>query len=337
MSTSPSVSPSSSAVTHPVASAHRLTPAMQSVIDRMVKAKRPALHTLSPRQARAAYAAGADVLEIARPELPEVRDLTIPARDGVALPARLYRPSLDPGLPVLLYLHGGGFMIGSIATHDILCRSLAQRSGCAVVSLDYRLAPEHRFPTAFNDGWDALRWLHGHGAGLGLDPTRLAVGGDSAGGTLAAALAVQAALEGLPLALQLLFYPGTTAHQDTASHQRFAHGLVLEASHIQWFFDQYVPSRQEREDWRFAPLLAPDTEHLAPAWLGLAEFDPLVDEGIAYADKLRLAGHAVDLEIYRGVTHEFIKMGRALPEALQAHQQAADAMRAALHPSTESP
>ena len=329
--------PSASPVTSPVASAYRLTPAMQSVIDRMVKAKRPALHTLSPRQARAAYAAGADVLEIARPELPEVRDLTIPARDGVALPARLYRPSLGAGLPALLYLHGGGFMIGSIATHDILCRSLAQRSACAVVSLDYRLAPEHRFPTAFNDGWDALRWLHGHGAGLGLDTARLGVGGDSAGGTLAAALAVQAALEGLPLALQLLFYPGTTAHQDTVSHQRFANGLVLEASHIQWFFDQYVPSRQEREDWRFAPLLAPDTEHLAPAWLGLAEFDPLVDEGIAYADKLRLAGHAVDLEIYRGVTHEFIKMGRAIPEALQAHQQAADAMRAALHPSTESP
>jgi acetyl esterase len=333
MSTSTSASP----VTSPVASAHRLTPAMQSVIDRMVKAKRPALHTLSPRQARAAYAAGADVLEIARPELPEVRDLTIPARDSAALPARLYRPSLSADLPVLLYLHGGGFMIGCIATHDILCRSLAQRSGCAVVSLDYRLAPEHRFPTAFNDGWDALRWLHGHGTGLGLDPSRLAVGGDSAGGTLAAALAVQAALESLPLALQLLFYPGTTAHQDTASHQRFAHGLVLEASHIQWFFDQYVPSRQEREDWRFAPLLAPDTEHLAPAWLGLAEFDPLVDEGIAYADKLRLAGHAVDLEIYRGVTHEFIKMGRAIPEALQAHQQAADAMRAALQPATESP
>lgn len=310
---------------------------MQSVIDRMGKAKRAPLHTLSPRQARAAYAAGADVLEIARHELPEVRDLTIQARDGAALPARLYRPALSTGLPVLLYLHGGGFMIGSIATHDILCRSLAQRSGCALVSLDYRLAPEHRFPTAFNDAWDALRWLHDHGTQLGLDPSRLGVGGDSAGGTLAAALAVQAALEGLPLALQLLFYPGTTAHQDTASHQRFAQGLVLESSHIQWFFDQYVPSRQEREDWRFAPLLAPDTDYLAPAWLGLAEFDPLVDEGIAYADKLRLAGHAVDLEIYRGVTHEFIKMGRAIPEALQAHQQAADAMRAALHPTTESP
>ena len=317
--------------------AHRLTPAMQGVIDRMLKARRPPLHSLSPRQARAAYAAGADVLEISRPELAEVRELTIPARDGVALPARLYRPTLHTGLPVLLYLHGGGFMIGSIATHDILCRSLALRSGCAVVSLDYRLAPEHRFPTAFNDGWDALRWLHGQGPGLGLDSSRLAVGGDSAGGTLAAALAVQAALESLPLALQLLFYPGTTAYEDTVSHQRFAHGLVLEASHIQWFFDQYVPSRQEREDWRFAPLLAPDTEQLAPAWLGLAEFDPLVDEGIAYADKLRLAGHAVDLEIYRGVTHEFIKMGRAIPEALQAHQHAAEAMRAALNPPTESP
>lgn len=322
---------------NPSPNAHRLTPAMQGVIDRMVKARRPALHTLSPRQARAAYAAGADVLEVARPELPEVRDLTIPARDGAPLAARLYRPSLKAHQPAMLYLHGGGFMIGSVGTHDILCRSLAQRSDCAVVSLDYRLAPEHRFPTAFQDGWDALSWLHGQGASLGLDPSRLAVGGDSAGGTLAAALAVQAALEGLPLALQLLFYPGTTVHQDTVSHQRYALGLVLEATHIQWFFDQYVPSRQEREDWRFAPLLAPDTDSLAPAWIGLAEFDPLVDEGIAYADKLRLAGHTVDLEIYRGVTHEFIKMGRVIPEALQAHQQAANALRAALRPDTETP
>jgi len=132
---------------------------------------------------------------------------------------------------------------------------------------------------------------------------------------------------GLKLALQLLFYPGTTAHQDTPSHARFADGPILDKASIDWFFGNYIAPGQ-REDWRFAPLLAPDVEGVAPAWIGLAEFDPLVDEGIAWADRLRMAGVAVDLDIYRGVTHEFIKMGRALPEARQAHRDAARALRA---------
>ena len=306
---------------------------MQGVIDRMAKAARPPLHSLSARQARIAYAAGAGVLEIDRPELPRVVDGFVRARDGAPLATRLYAPSLAPGLPVLLYFHGGGFMVGSIETHDILCRSLAQRSGCAVVSLEYRLAPEHRFPTASNDAWDALVALREQAPALGLDPLRLAVGGDSAGGTLAAATAIQAAQQGLSLALQLLFYPGVSAYQDSDSHRRFAQGLVLEASHIEWFFGHYVQTPGEREDWRFAPLLAPDVDRVAPGWIGLAEFDPLVDEGIAYADKLRLAGRPVELEIYRGVTHEFIKMGRAVPEALTAHHDAAQALRRALNPT----
>jgi acetyl esterase len=211
----------------------------------------------------------------------------------------------------------------------VLCRELARLSGAMVVSLDYRLAPEHRFPTAAHDAWDALAWLAAQAERLGADRTRLAVGGDSAGGTLAAVCAIEARDAGLPLALQLLIYPGTTAHQDTPSHATFAHGLVLEAQAIDWFFGHYVPTRSQREDWRFAPLRAPDVEGVAPAWVGLAECDPLVDEGIDYADKLRAAGVAVDLEIYRGVTHEFIKMGRAIPEARQAHADAAAALRRA--------
>ena len=300
---------------------------MRQVLQGMARAARPALHSLSPAQARAAYEAGAQVLELPPAPLARVEDLHLPARDGVALPARLYAPSSEAALPLLLYLHGGGFTIGSVATHDVLCRELARLSGCMVVALDYRLAPEHRFPTAHNDAWDALQWLAQHAASLGADPQRLAVGGDSAGGTLAAACALQARDAGLALALQLLFYPGTTAHQDTPSHQRYAHGLVLESPAIDWFFDLYIPERAQREDWRFAPLRAPEHEGVAPAWLGLAEYDPLVDEGVAYADCLRAAGVAVDLEIYRGVTHEFIKMGRVLPEARQAHQHAARALR----------
>lgn len=302
---------------------------MRSVLERMARAGHPPLHTRSPQDARLAYQAGADVLEVPRAALARVEDLHIPARDGHALPARLYAPTAQAGLPVLLYLHGGGFTIGNIATHDILCRELARLAGCMVVSLDYRLAPEHRFPTAHNDAWDALQWLARQAPSLGADAARLAVGGDSAGGTLAAASAIQARDAGLPLALQLLIYPGCAPHQNTPSHATFSRGLVLEEPAISWFFGNYVQSRDEREDWRFAPLLAPDVEGVAPAWLGLAECDPLVDEGVEYADKLRLAGVPVDLEIYRGVTHEFIKMGRAIPEARQAHGDAARALRRA--------
>ncbi|OJW82878.1 alpha/beta hydrolase [Alicycliphilus denitrificans] len=302
---------------------------MRSVVDRMARAGRPPLHTLTPAEARAAYELGAGVLEVPKAALPRVEDLRIPARGGLQLPARLYAPETGRALPLLLYLHGGGFTVGSVDTHDVLCRELARLAGCMVVSLGYRLAPEHPFPSASDDAWDALAWVAANAARLGADPARLAVGGDSAGGTLAAVGAILARDAGLPLALQLLIYPGTTAHQDTPSHTEFAHGPVLDRAAIGWFFDQYIPSRAEREDWRFAPLLAPDVDGVAPAWIGLAECDPLVDEGVAYGDKLRAAGVAVDLEIYRGVTHEFIKMGRAIPEARQAHQDAAHALRAA--------
>lgn len=310
-------------------SAHALlTPAMRDVISRMVRAGRPAFHTLTATQARAAYEAGAGVLEIPKPALARVEDFSIPARDGHALPARLYAPSADT-LPVLLYFHGGGFTIGSIASHDILCRQLSHLAGCAVVSVDYRLAPEHKFPTAAHDAWDALQWLAAHAAEKTLDGSRLAVGGDSAGGTLAAMCAVLACDASLPLALQLLFYPGCSAHQDTESHRKFARGFVLEEREINWFFSCYVRGPADREDWRFAPLNTPDLDGVAPAWVGLAECDPLVDEGVMYADKLRTAGVPVDLEIYRGVTHEFIKMGRIIPEARQAHQDAARALQQA--------
>ena len=303
---------------------------MRYVLERIVKAGRPALQTLPPVAAREAYEAGAEVLEDPKAVLARVEDFHIPARDGCALPARLYAPSAER-LPVLLYFHGGGFTIGSIATHDGLCRALSALAGCAVVSLGYRLAPEHRFPVAVHDAQDAMHWLAAQGYTLGLDGSRLAVGGDSAGGTLAAVCALLARGAGLPLALQLLIYPGCAAHQDTPSHATFARGLVLEEPAISWFFDHYVTTREEREDWRFAPLLAPDVEGVAPAWIGLAECDPLVDEGVDYADKLRLAGVPVDLDIYRGVTHEFIKMGRAIPEARKAHADAARALRLAFH------
>ena len=183
---------------------------MAGVLDRIRRANRPPFHALSVSDARSAYVAASEVLELPRAALPRVEDIAIPTRDGASLPARLYAPATAK-LPVLLYLHGGGFTIGNLETHDSLCRQIARRSGAAVIALDYRLAPEHRFPVAVEDTWDALRWLASHGAALGLDPARLAVGGDSAGGTLAAVCAIHARDTGLPLRLQLLITPGTLA------------------------------------------------------------------------------------------------------------------------------
>jgi acetyl esterase len=315
-----------------------LTPTMQKVLERMHRAQKIPMHAMTPQQARANYAGAADVLDIAPQATDRVESFSIPARDGFDIPVRLYAPS-GPKLAVLVYFHGGGFTIGSIATHDALCRRLGHLAGCAVLSVDYRLAPEHKFPTAQDDAWDALQWVARAGASVGLDAGRMAVGGDSAGGTLAAVCAILARDAGLALALQMLFYPGTAGHQDTASHHRFAKGFVLEEPHISYFFGQTLRTPADRDDWRFAPLdgLRPDGQvadltGVAPAWLGLAECDPLVDEGMAYADRLRLASVAVELEIYQGVVHEFIKMGRAVPQATQAHADAAHALKRAFTP-----
>jgi acetyl esterase len=302
---------------------------MAAILERIARANRPGFETMTPAAARIAYTAAAEVLEPPRAPLPRVEEIALPGAGGVTLAARLYAPSADV-LPVLLYLHGGGFTIGNLETHDSLCRQLALRSGAAVVALDYRLAPEHRFPTAVDDAWAALRALAEPATGvrLGLDTRRLAVGGDSAGGTLAAVCALLARDAGLALRLQVLITPGTIAHADTPSHARFAHGFLLERQAVLWFFDQYI-AEADREDWRFAPALAPDHEGVAPACIVIAECDALVDEALAYGDILRAAGVAVDLELVRGVTHDFIKLGRMLPEAALAQQAIADALKKA--------
>jgi len=309
-----------------------LTPAMHSVLDRMARSGKLPLHALTPQQARQAYEVGANVLEATPVKVPRIENFTINTRDGHALRLRLYAPvSMSNDLvPALVFFHGGGFVVGSLGTHDGMCRSLSHLAHCAVLAVDYRLAPEHPFPVAFEDAWDAVRWVQQWGAERGLDGRRIAVGGDSAGGTLAAACALQARDQGLVLALQLLLYPGCAAQQDSHSHKIFGHGFLLEVAHIDYFFSHYLRTEADRNDWRFAPLVADDVEGVAPAWFCLAECDPLVDEGLAYADRLRAAGVAVDLEMYRGMVHEFLKMGRALPQAHQALMDAARALRQAL-------
>ena len=311
-------------------STHLLTPRMAGVLDRIRRANRPPFHTMTPQQARVAYVTGAEVLDLPRAALAKVEDLQLPAADGTPLATRRYRPN-DATRGTLLYLHGGGFTIGGLETHDSLCRQLALHSGAEVLALDYRLAPEHRFPTAVDDTWAALRWLRAQGRERGFDVERLAIGGDSAGGTLSAVAAIMARDQDLPLRAQLLITPGTTAHADTASHHLFANGFLLDATTIDWFFEQYI-DRSMRSDWRFAPLNADDLDGVAPAIVLIAECDPLCDEGIAYADRLRAAGVDVALELVRGVTHDFIKMGRVLDEARQAQAALGAALRRAFEP-----
>ncbi|MFM0186594.1 alpha/beta hydrolase [Paraburkholderia nemoris] len=313
-----------------------LNPKIEQVLDMIARAKRSQLHELTPQQARASYEKSAPILEIASAPMFAIEDLRVPTRDGATIRARLYQP-VEPSwaepAPALVYYHGGGFTVGSVDTHDALCRMLARDGKCTVLSVDYRLAPEYKFPTAVEDAFDALTWLHAHAAEYGIDAERLAVGGDSAGGTLATVCAVLARDSGIKLALQLLIYPGTTGHQQTDSHSRLANGFLLSGDTIQWFFDQYVRDKSDRDDWRFAPLDgtrgAPDFGGLAPAWIATAEYDPLSDEGDAYAEKLRAAGNRVTLKRYPGMIHEFFKMGGYVPDVAEAHADAAAALRAA--------
>ncbi|WP_321816520.1 MULTISPECIES: alpha/beta hydrolase [unclassified Paraburkholderia] len=303
------------------------------VLDMVARAGRKPYHELTPQAARAAYEKSASVLEIPAAPMHSVEDIDVPVRDGATIRARLYQlvePQWSEPLPALVYFHGGGFTVGSVDTHDALCRMFARDARCAVLSVDYRLAPEHRFPTAVNDAFDAYAWLHAHAGEFAIDPARLAVGGDSAGGTLATVCAVLARDAGIAPLLQMLIYPGTDSHQQTQSHRRLAEGYLLEAPTIQWFFNHYVRDASDREDWRFAPLDgtrgAPDFHGVPPAWIAVAEFDPLVDEGVAYAQKLRAAGNDVTLVHYDGMVHEFFKLGAFVDEARRAQGDAAQAL-----------
>ncbi len=313
-----------------------LNPKVEQVLDMIARAKRAPYHALTPQAARASYEKSAPILEIASAPMFAVEDLHVPMRDGARIRARLYHPfepSWAEPQPALVYYHGGGFTVGSVDTHDALCRMFARDARCCVLSVDYRLAPEHKFPTAVDDAFDALRWFADNALTFGVDAARLAVGGDSAGGTLATVCAVLARDAGLKLALQMLIYPGTTGHQRTDSHARLSDGFLLSGETIQWFFAQYLRDAADRDDWRFAPLDgvrgAPSFRGIAPAWLATAEYDPLSDEGAAYADKLAAAGNVVTLKPYPGMIHEFFKMGGFVPEVARAHAEAAAALRIA--------
>lgn len=282
--------------------------------------RRP-LHELPPALARVEYERSSRLLDGSCDDVGRVETVEIPCRDGRRIVGRLYAPlRSDPAdespRPVLLYFHGGGYCMGSLDSHDPLCRALANRTPCLVLAVGYRLAPEYRFPTAFHDAEDSYDWVLEQGSALGIDTHRIAVGGDSAGGTLATALTLALRDTGRTQpALQALLYPCTSAWQDSASHRRYAQGFLLEAATLQWMFGNYLRSDADRKDWRFAPLEAADLSGVAPAIIALAEYDPLLDEGIAYANRLKAARTPTHFKVYEGMIHDFARLGNLVSEA----------------------
>jgi acetyl esterase len=261
------------------------------------------------------------------------QDFDAPGPAG-PVPVRAYRPlgsSAAQALPALVFFHGGGWVIGDRDTHDVLCRDLCHLAGCAVFSVDYRLAPEHRFPAAFDDAVAVTRWLAQQAPALGVDAARLAVGGDSAGGNLAAAAAL--ALRGaadVRLAGQLLIYPVTDLRCASASYQSRGTGYVLSAADMTYFRDHYLAQAAQHTDWRASPLLAESHAGLPPALVLTAGFDPLRDEGRQYADQLSAAGNAVQYVCFERQMHGFIGMGGVIDEANTAVRLCADWLRRCL-------
>ena len=307
-----------------------LDPEVRAVLELVIKAGRPPYHQLSPKEARQMFRETRPAGTPAPPTIGLVKDLTADGPLG-AIPLRLYRPAdVAPTarLPVLVFFHGGGWVIGDLDTHDVLCRQLTAESGASVISVDYRLAPEHKFPAAVDDAWAATRWVVAHAAELNVDADRLAVGGDSAGGNLAAVVALLARDGGgPPIRLQALLYPVTDTDTETSSYRDLADGFLLTRESMRWFFDHYLNKDADAADWRVAPLRAPSLAGVAPALIVTAGFDPLRDEGEAYAARLRQAGVRVDAIGFGGMIHGFAPMGRLIQTGNRAVSLVAGALR----------
>jgi acetyl esterase len=292
-----------------------IDPDAKLVLDMIALANRPAFETLSPEEARVFYAAGRTVMQPDPEEVGAVRNLAAPGPAG-PVPLRLYRGAgteLTDVLPVLIYFHGGGWVIGDLESHDQVCRRFANLTGACVVAVDYRLAPEHRFPAAVSDSAAATRWIVGSAAELGIDPARVAVGGDSAGGNLAAVMAIMARDAYLPpIGFQLLIYPATDMAMQTGSVQRVTSGLPLTAVTMKWFIDQYLSAGADVMDWRASPIRAVDLSGTAPAFVLTCTHDPLCDEGAAYAQRLEREGVRVTHLHVGDQMHGFLTMGRVI-------------------------
>lgn len=302
----------------------------RAVLEMARQAGKPRFETLSPEAARAQYAGGRAVLQPPAPHVAEVRGIA----DG-PVPMRLYRPAPASGvsgpLPALVFFHGGGWVMGGLDTHDHMARTLALGAGCAVLAVDYRLAPEHRFPAAVEDAAAALRFAHARAEAFGLDAARVAVGGDSAGGNLAAVLALMGRDGALPAPrFQLLLYPVADFAEERASYESVAPDLALTAPTMRWFRDHYAPDPAAWRDWRLSPLRAPSLAGACPAFVLTCAHDPLCDEGRDYAARLEREGVPVTALHLADQMHGFLTMGALVPAAGFALDVAARALREGL-------
>ena len=289
-----------------------LDPQARALIDLMIEKGVPPTHTLTPAQARSFYRDRRGFTQPEPPPMAEVQDMK-----AGSVPVRLYRPTAaQTSQPVLVYLHGGGWTIGDLDTHDVLCRQLARDGACTVVSVDYRMGPEHRFPAAVDDCVEAFDWLRAHAQELQIDASRMAVGGDSAGGNLAAALCLVQREAGRPMpAYQLLIYPATDMRAVAPSHTTNGQGYMLTNDSIAYYRGNYIAEQADWDDWRASPLLAPSHAGLPPALVMTAGFDPLRDEGLQYANALSAAGVPTQYVCFERQIHGFITMGRVIEEA----------------------
>ena len=304
-------------------------PEIRAFLDALAELNLPPVQNLSPEAARAQMEAGVKARNIPPTEVGAVAERSLPGPGG-AIRSRIYTPAggRRPH-PLLVYFHGGGHVIGSLDTHDAIARNLCAGAQCVVASIDYRMGPEHKFPAAFDDGVAATAWLAANAAEIGADPSRLAVGGDSAGGNLAAAVAIAARDAGGPaLCHQLLVYPLVDYRCDSQSYETFATGYgVLEAETMQWFREHYLRSAADADDWRASPLLADSLADLPPALVFTAECDVLHDEGVAYARALAAAGNAVEHIEASGMIHGFFGLAPMINGAVVAQAQAVEALR----------
>jgi acetyl esterase len=307
----------------------RLDPQAEALLQQMAQRNIPPLHTLTPTQAREVMRKMAALS--AKPEpVAKVENLTIPEPDE-QIPVRIYTPQGNGPFPVLVFFHGGGWVICDLDTHDNLCRSLTNRACCVVVSVDYRLAPEHKFPAAVEDAYAATQWVANNANRINGDPARVAVGGDSAGGNLAAVVAILARDRNGPrLVYQLMIYPVTNVSAaDTDSHRDYADGYFLDRGDGEWFCYNYLNCEADRFNPLVSPLLAPDLSNLPPALVITAEFDVLRDDGESYAKRLKEAGVPVKYTRYKGMIHGFMSMEGLLDQARNGIEEASAALRQA--------
>lgn len=308
-----------------------LHPQVVALLERVARSPLPGYHTVPAFVARRIYRDTRAALAPKPPQLAEVRLHVF----GRKVAVRSYRPAQDERLPALVFFHGGGWTIGDLDTHDVVCRQLAVGARCAVFSVDYRLAPEHPFPAAVEDCVFVTRFIMDNAKTLCIDAGRVAVGGDSAGGNLAAVVALMARDQGgPPLAYQLLIYPATDQRCQMPSHERNGEGYLLTRDAIRFFRGAYLPHEKDRTDWRASPLLAPEHANLPPAFVLTAGYDPLVDEGRAYAERLAQAGVETSYREYHDMVHGFVLFGGVLDTANAALDECCRRLRAAFEKVT---